>query len=329
MKTFLRRWRGLAALALATGPLLLHAGAAAAENWPTRPVTLIVPYGPGASNDLFTRALAEFLSKKFGQPFVVDNRPGANGFIGSSQGARAEPDGYTFVQNNNGIIAFGLTDKQIQFDVTKDLAPVALIAKSPSGIHVPASSPIRTVQDLVEAAKADPDNFFYGTLSPTSTQALQVERFNMLAGIKMKPVVYKSAADATLDLAAGRINVYFISVSTTIGQIEANQIRLIAYTGAGAPPTAPQAPTVEEAGIAGFDSQLWWGLWAPNGTPADIIQKMNEATNEALKDPAIVELMAKSGATPSPATPEEFGTFVTDVRNEMAELIETLGIEIK
>lgn len=317
----------VAAGTMLSGPLASTAHAQASD-WPNKPVTLVVPWGPGASNDAFTRALAEIFTKRFGQPFVVDNRPGANGFVGSSSAARAEPDGYTFLENNVGIAALGLTDRGIQFDVTKDVTPVGALATSPSGIHVPYDSPIQSIQDLVAAAKAKPEGLFYGTTSVNGTQALQVELFNLLAGIKMKPVVYKSSADAQKDLVAGRIDVYFVTVSSTIGQIESKQVRLIGYTGKGVPSTAPQAPTVEEAGIPGYDSQHWWGFWAPNGTPRDIIEKFNAALNDALKEPTIVAMMARSGAVPAPGTPEDFAARIAREREEVADLIVKAGIQV-
>jgi tripartite-type tricarboxylate transporter receptor subunit TctC len=299
-----------------------------AQNWPARPVTLVVPYGPGASNDLFTRKLAELLTKQLGQPFIVENRPGAGGFTGTNAVAKSAPDGYTFLEIPNGIAGFKPVMK-VDFDPTKDLSPIGLMARSPTAMVVPSGLPVKSVQELIAYAKANPDKTFYGYTGAGTTQHTQTELFNHLAGLKIKGVNYKSSAEAQTDLVAGRLQLMIVTVASTLGQIQSGQLRLLAYSDSNSPPTAPKAPTMAQEGVKGMESaQIWWGLFAPAGLPADIQKKMNEAVNVALKDPSFIELMAKSGATPSPVTADEFGKIVKKEVDDLLEIIKIANIQI-
>lgn len=283
------------------------------QTWPTRAVTLVVPYAPGASNDTFTRAIANVLSKKFGQPFVVENRPGAGGFSGSEQVRKAAPDGYTFLEMPNGIASFKLAMK-VDLDPSTDLQPMSIFARSPTVMVVPAAVPAKTVAEFIDYAKKNPETFF-GYTGIGTTQHIPGELFNSLTGLKLKGVNYKSSADAQTDLVAGRLQVMFITVASVAGQLQSGQLRLLGYTNDSAPASSPKAPTLADAGVKGMESQqIWWGFFAPKGTPADIVNKMNEGINEALRDPAVIDLFARSGATTSVTTPAEA---LSVVKNEI------------
>lgn len=303
---------GAAAL-LALAPL----DEARAQAWPSRPVTLVVPYGPGASNDTFTRALASLLSKRFGQPFVVENRPGAGGFTGTNYVANTTPDGYTFLEMPSGIASFGSV-MDVKFNPTTDLAPVALFARAPTAMVVSASLPVKTVQEFVAYAKARPDQLFYGFAGIGTGQHQHAEMFKSATGLKIKGVNYKSSAEAQTDLVAGRLQLMLVTVASTLGQIQSGQLRLLAYADGNYPPGVPPAPTLKEAGVPNMEkAQTWWALFAPAKVPQEIVLKLNAAINDALKEPDFVSLLAKSGATPSPGAPQQ----LTDtLRQEIADL---------
>jgi tripartite-type tricarboxylate transporter receptor subunit TctC len=315
----IRRRTLLAGLAAAALPLLAGAGPSAAQSWPARPVTLVVPYAPGASNDTFTRAIADILSRRFGQPFVVDNRPGAGGFTGASTVVRAAADGYTFLEMPNSIAGFKPI-MNVDLDPLKNLTPIAVFARAPTALVVPASLPVKTVAEFVDYAKANPAATFYGFAGIGTTQQQHMEQFKALTGLKIKGVNYKSSADAQTDLLAGRLHAMIVTVASTLGQIQGGQLRLLAYTDSNYPPESPKAPTMAELGIKGMEkAQIWWGLFGPAGMAPELVGSVNAAVNEALKDPGFVALLAKSGATPAPVTPEAFVAMIKEENAIVAE----------
>jgi tripartite-type tricarboxylate transporter receptor subunit TctC len=319
----------IATVLLAGLAALVGADGVQAQAYPSRSVTMVVPFGPGASNDTFTRAIAEQLTKQFGVPFVVENRAGAGGFTGSSAVSKAAPDGYTLLEMNNSIASFKQVMK-VNFDPAKDLSPVGMMARSPTAMLVPASSPAKTVQEFIAYAKANQDKIFYGFTGIGTTQQLHAELFNTLVGLKLKGVNYKSSAEAQTDLIAGRLAVMFVTVASTLGQIQSGQLRLLAYSASNAPPDAPKAPTMAEAGVKGMESaQSWWGLFAPPGLPADVQKKLNDGVNQALKDPGFVSLLARSSATPAPMTAEAFGKEIVKEVDEIAAIIKAANIKIE
>lgn len=279
------------------------APAALAEDWPTRAVTLVVPYGPGASNDTFTRAIAEVLSAELGQPFVVENRVGAGGFIGSNSVKNEEGDGYIFLEAPSAIVGLGPIGK-MDLDVQADFKPVALLATSPTAMAINANIPANTVQEFLAWLEENPDKAFYGYAGAGATSHLHAELFNHLSGAELQGVNYKSSADAQADLVGGRLAAMFVSVASTKGQVDAGQLKLLAYADDNYPAGSPEAPTMAEAGVEGYDiAQLFWAMFAPKGTPDDIVAKMTAAVNNALEHPSVVDLMERSGATPAPGDP--------------------------
>jgi tripartite-type tricarboxylate transporter receptor subunit TctC len=276
-----------------------------ADDWPSRPVTVVVPYGPGASNDTFARAVSKELSTSLGQPFVVDNRPGAGGFSGTNSVVKADADGSTFLELPNSIVSFAPT-MHVAFDPFTDLTAIGLMARAPTAMVVPSSLPVKTVADFIAYAKANPDTTFFGMAGVGTTQHQHAELFNKNAGTKVLPVNYKSSADAQTDLVGGRLQVMFVTIASALGQIEGGQLRLLAYTADNYPAGSPAAPTLAEAGVPNMEgAQIWWALFAPPGLPQDITTKMNASLNAALATQAFKDLAAKSGATPAPSTPAE------------------------
>jgi tripartite-type tricarboxylate transporter receptor subunit TctC len=305
------------------------AGPAFAQAWPNRPVTLVVPYSPGASNDTFTRAIAGILSKKFGQPFVVENRPGAGGYTGAAAVQKAAPDGYTFLESPSGIVAIKETMKH-DLDAVTDIATVSVFAKSPSALIVPASLPVNNVAEFLDYAKKSPQPLFYGYSGAGNTGQIYPELLTSLTGVKFQGVNYKSSAETTTDLIAGRLQIQFVSVAAVMGQLKSGQVKLLAYAVKNEAEGAPPAPTFADAGIKGMDvAQLWWGMFAPKGLPPDILKKMNEAINEALKDPSVVDLFAKSGAAPWIQTPEESSRVVKQEVETLLTIIKDANLKFE
>jgi len=308
-----------AAAATLASPALAQAPA-----WPARAVTLVVPYAPGASNDTFTRAIAEILQKKFGQPFLVDNRPGAGGFTGTNSVARAQADGYTLLESPSSIAGYKPIMK-VPMDPLKDLTPLSMIARSPAAMVVPSSLPVKTVKEFVEYAKANTDKVFYGFAGIGTTQHQQGELFKKQTGLKIKGVNYKSSADAQTDLVAGRLGMMIVSVSSTLGQITSGQLRLLAYADSNYPPGSPEAPTFAQAGVPGMESaQLWWCFFAPPGLPRPLAERINAVLNEAILEPSFVALLQRGGATPAPVSIEEF----TKVLKTEIAMVEEFAKEI-
>lgn len=305
MRKELTRRNVLIAAAASSGAGFLP-WAARAQAWPARPVTLVVPYGPGASNDIFTRALGEILSKKFNQPFVVENRPGAGGFSGTLAVSRSAPDGYTFLEIPNSVAGFK-PGMKVDLDPLTHLTPIGTLARAPTALVVNASLPISTTAEFVAYCRANPASTYYGYAGIGTAQHQHMEMFAQATGIKPRGVNYKSSADAQLDLVAGRTQAMIITVASTIGQIQSGQLRLLSYTNNSYPATSPKAPTMAEAGVPGMEkAQSWWGVFGPAGMSADLVKIVNSAINEAIADPSFVALLAKSGATPAPSTPEQF-----------------------
>lgn len=315
--------RAMAGLALAAG--LGLALPAVAEDWPTRAVTLVVPYGPGASNDTFTRAVAEILSQKLGQPFVVENRAGAGGFTGAASVAAAEPDGYTFLEAPNAIVSYKPLMK-VEDDPLDKLQPVGLLARAPSALVVPSGLGVSTVAEFIAYAKAHPDDTFYGAAGIGTTQNQHMELFNKNAGTAVKMVNYKSSADAQTDLVAGRLQAMIVTVASTLGQIEGGQLKLLAYTDDNYPAGAPEAPTLAEAGVPNMENaQIFWAMFAPKGVSPEIVAKLNAALNEALADPSFVALAAKSGASTAAGTPADLAAVLEAEAAQLQSFLE-LGV---
>jgi tripartite-type tricarboxylate transporter receptor subunit TctC len=301
--------------------------AAHAQSWPEKPVRIVVAFSPGASTDSFSRALANQLQAKFGQPFVVENRPGAGGWTGTQVVAQSKPDGYTLTVNANTIAILGLIQKT-NFDASTDLTPIAIVARSPVALLIPASLPVKTIKEFVDYAKANPDKTFYGSAGSGSTNHLYAELFNQRAGIQMKHVPYKGLAEALTDLAAGRVHMIFGTVASAAGLLKSGQVRLLAYGAAGRPEGSPEAPTVRESGLD-YDAAVWWGLFGPAGLPADIRKKLNEATNAAVTGSDFAKLLQTAGAVPSPVQAEAFTAEVKGVLTEVKQIIEAAKITLE
>jgi len=315
---------GLKRLILLALIALLPASASAQENFPTRPIHLIVGFGPGSSSDVTARLLAQKLAELLGKNVVVENRPGASSMLAAELAARAQKDGYTLLMATiaNSINMTLMPDKGGNFE--KDFAPVALVASIPEILVVTPSLQVNSVKDLIATAKAQPDALFYGAAGLGSGPHMATELFKKEAGIKMTGVLYPGSAQTVTDLLAGRIQVMFAPVTTVVGLMKDGKVKPLASTEAKRSSVAPDLPTIAEAAIPGFNTGIWYGLLAPTGTPQPIVDKLNKAINEALKDPALLANFGKQGLDPLGGTPAEFAAFIKSENERWAQVIKTM-----
>ena len=297
--------RRLGGVALGAG-LATAAGRASAQAWPGRSVTVVVPWPAGGSTDILGRGISRYLADRFGQPFVVDNRSGANGNIGANAVARAAPDGYTLMVTTNGPITNNtLLYRSMPFDPFKDLAPVALLAELPIVIAARSQMPYRTLPELIAYAKANPDKVNCGTPPLGSAAYLAVGLLMHLTGIKLNVVPYRGSAPLTNDLLAGAVDMALDLVTTYLPHIQAGTVRALGVTSAEPFPQLPGTPTVQAQGVAGYQATGWISLLGPAGLPAEITSRLNAASNAYLAMEETRALLPPLGLTPLGGTPAD------------------------
>ena len=316
------RRRVLAALAAPAGQALAQGDAPAPAQiagWPVRPVRIIVPFTPGGSNDAMARPLCERLQARFGQPFVVENRPGAGSAVGVGLVAQSPADGYTLMVTTSSVAAIGPVQGS-GFDPAAELEAVALLATSPLAVLTPPHSAIDSIAALVRADRARPGTLHFASSGPGSTTHIASELFNLRAGTTLQHVPYRGTAGALTDLVAGRVDVMFSTIASAAGQIRGGLLRVVAYTGEGRPAGTPDAPTVRAARID-YESGIWWGLFAPRGLPPPLLLGLSQASNAALADPGFARILAAEGAVPAPLPPEHFAGFLRAEMVAMREVV--------
>jgi len=318
--------RALARMAFAAG-ILAVAFAAQAQDYPTKPITIVVPFPPGASTDTAARALLPKMTEVLGQPVVVDNRPGSGGNVGTGFVARARPDGYTLLLTVNPPISMNKhMFKELPYDPEKDLTPVSLVATTVMALAVHPSLPVKTVQELIDYAKAHPGELKFGSAGIGSAHHINGEVINREAGIDMVHVPYPGGGPAIADLVGGHIMVSFGTLPAVLPHAQSNALRIIAVAEDERYEGLPDVPTIAET-IPGVGVQTWIGVMAPGGTPRPIVDKLNAAVNEALKDPAVIDLYKKSGVQVRGTTVEELAEVIHKDLAEYEVLFPQLGIE--
>ena len=315
--------------------LHLVAGAAAlpavsriawAQAYPTRPVRIIVPFAPAGSSDIVARLMGQWLSERLGQPFVIENRPGAGGNIGTEAVVRASPDGYTLliVGGWNAINAT-LYDK-LSFNFIRDIAPVAGIHREPYVIAVHPSVPAKTIPEFIAYAKANPGKLTMASAGIGAPSHLFGELFKMMAGVDMVHVPYRSGGPALTDLLGGQVQVMFPTTVSSIEYIKTGRLRALAVTTATRSDALPDIPTVGEF-VAGYEASAWLGIGAPKATPVKIVDKLNKEINAALADPKMKAKLADLGGTPFVGSPADFGKFIAEEIEKWGKVVKFAGIK--
>ena len=281
-----------------------------AQEWPTRPVRMIVPFPPGGGTDTVARPLAGKLAQILGQQVVVDNRGGAGGTIGAGVAAKSPPDGYTILLYSvHGAVA-AAAYKSLPYDLQKDLVPVTTVAIFPDVLVAANRVPAKTLPELVAWAKAHPANLNCGSAGNGTSRHLSCELFNAAAGVNATHVPYKGTGPAMQALMGGEIDWVFEALGSAAGQIRGGAVRPIVVTSAKRSPAFPEIPTAIESGLAGFEITSWYGLWVPAGTPPAVVQKLHDAVVKAFADPELKDTWAKLGAEPGGSSPEAFKALI-------------------
>jgi len=317
-----------AAVAIAVLPLEAIAQSPAAA-FPTKPVRLVVPFPPGGPLDVTGRAIAQKLSEAWGQPVVVDNRPGAGGNIGAELVAKAPADGYTVVMGALSTHAVNPSlYAKMPYDAVKDFAPITLVATTPNVLVVNPALPVTSVRELIAYAKANPGKVAFGSGSNGSAGHLAGELFKVETGADMLHVPFRGAAPAMQALLAGDTQIMFDNLASSMPQVKAGKLRALAVTTAQRSKLVPELPTMAEAGLAGFDISTWFGLLAPAGTPPEIVAKWNAEVTKILNAPEMRERLNAQGAEPTPTTSAEFAAFIQREIPKYARIVKASGAKV-
>jgi tripartite-type tricarboxylate transporter receptor subunit TctC len=317
-----RRW-----LSTATA-LLLAAAAVHAQDYPEKAVRLIDPYAPGGSTSVVSRAISQKFQKFTSQPMVVDHRPGAGSNIGSEIAAKAAPDGYTLLLGSSSLAINPSMYRNMSFDPLKDLTPVALLIRTPNVLAMNPSVPVHSTRELIDYLRANPGKLNYGSSGNGATNHMAIELFKSLAKVNVQHVPYKGGSEAMAALLGNQVQVLFNPASTLAPQDKAGKLRMIAV-GGKTRVVGLNLPTVAESGLPGFESDVWFGLFAPAGTPPAVLAKINQITNRILKDKQVSEIMKKNGLEPAGGTADEMRKLLSDDTERWAEVVRTTGARIE
>jgi tripartite-type tricarboxylate transporter receptor subunit TctC len=302
---------------------------AVAEDWPSRPVTLIVPFPPGGTTDILARIVGQALSARLGQSVIVENVGGAGGTLGASQAAKAAPDGYTiFMATIAHTMAPGIY-KSLPYDFEKDFDPITVIAYVPNIVIVNLAVPAKTIGELIVYIRANPGKVNYGSAGIGSTEHMSGELMAAMANLKMVHVPYKGGAPMMADLIAGHIEMSIETSGSATPHIKAGTVRALAVSTAKRSPAFPDLPTLAEAGLTGYDVKTWYGLLAPHGTPDAIRDRLYKELSEILRSPDIVERLAGIGADPGGDTPAEFANFIQSETDKWIKLAKDAHISVE
>jgi len=322
-----------AATFAATVAVLAMASAASAlaqAVYPNKPIRIIVAYTPAGATDILARAVGQKMSEAWGQPVIVENRPGANGNIGTEVAARATPDGYTLLMVTAG--SHGVNPslyRKLTWDAVKDFAPVSLVAMVPNIMVVNNAVPVKNVKELIAYLKASPGKHSYGSPGLGSTAHMSMELFKSMTGTEIVHIPYKGSAGVLQDLIAGQIIVTIDNMPPYLPQVKAGRIRALGVSPAKRSPAVPDVPTIAEAGVPGYDAAAWFGLVAPAGTPKAIVDKLAAETQRILRQPDVAERLSGLGAEPVGSTPAEFGAFMKAEIAKWAKVIKDAKVELQ
>jgi tripartite-type tricarboxylate transporter receptor subunit TctC len=309
--------------------LLLVAGAAGAQTYPARGITMIVPFPAGGSADLVARAIAEHMSLNWKQNVIVANRPGASGNIGSEAVARAAPDGYTLLYGTTALASSPAVYASLGYNALTDLAPVTLIVKQANVLVVHPSLPATTVQQLIALDRAHPGTLNSASAGVGSSNHLALVLFNMLSGAAIGHVPYKGAAPAIADTMGGHVHMTFAPIAAAVPPVEARKLRAIGISSVERSRALPAVPTISESGVPGYEAGGWNALLAPRGTRRETVLTINRAVHEALRSPKVRQILERSGAEDAAGTPEAFAAFLRTEIEKWAKVVKAAGIQLK
>ncbi|MBB3009365.1 Bug family tripartite tricarboxylate transporter substrate binding protein [Cupriavidus alkaliphilus] len=330
----LSRFRGHARLALILALTVATAGAplttAAQSDWPSKPITYVVPYPPGGTTDILARLIAQKLGQALHTTVVVENKPGATGAIGSAFVARAAPDGYTILGASTASHAINpALNPRPTYDAVKSFAPVALVGTIPSVLVVGANSPYRDVRGLLAAAKREPGRLSYGSGGTGTILQMSAELLKQQQGVRMTHVPYKGDVPAIQDVMAGHVDFMFAPTAPILPLVRAGKLRALAVATKARAASLPNVPTMAEAGVAGFEAEQWQGIFAPAGTPAAVVQKLNAEINRALKDPEVRAQLDGLGINPASGSPQALADFQKEDIAKWTRVGKAGGIELE
>ena len=317
------------AITIAAASALAFSSAAIADAYPTKPIRLIIPFAVGGSTDNLGRVLAARLSEKLGQQVVADNRPGAGGNIGTDLVAKAPADGYTLLFATEGTLGINPSlYKKLPFDPEKDFTPIAQFASVPNILVVNPKVQAKTVEELAAYAKRKPASLNMGSAGNGTTNHLSGELFQSMTGTSFTHVPYKGSGPAMADLLADQIQLMFDNLPGSLPHVKAGSLRALAVTSAKRSPLLPDVPTMAEAGVPGYDVEVWFGVAAPKGLPAQTLATLSKAITEISQEPATIEKILNIGATPLTSTPAEFGSRIQEARLKWAPIVAHSGAKI-
>ena len=314
-------------IAAAVTALLTTGGMASARSaFPTRPVHILVPYAAGGGVDILARTLGDVVSRQWGQPVVVENRPGAGGVVASQALVQAQPDGYTLIVVASGHATNPFLYPKLPYDTFKDFAPISLLADSPNILLVKADSPFKSLGDVIAQAKAKPGSLSFANAGPGTSTHLAGQLLKNLAKIEIEPIPYKGGAPAITDLLGGQIPLSFNNGPESVGQLAAGTVRALAVTTAQRAPFLPDVPSIGET-VPGYDTEVWWGLLGPGGMPRDLVEKLAHDFVAALNSDAVKDRLTKLGASPIGSTPQVFDAKIHADYEKWGPIIQAAGIK--
>jgi tripartite-type tricarboxylate transporter receptor subunit TctC len=319
----------LACLSIALSAAALPAAAGTAAEWPTRPITILVPFSPGGTVDIVARIVGQKLSAELGQSVLIDNRAGAGGTIATGMVAHASADGYTLLAQHMGLAFNATLYEKSTFDTARDILPIAHIGTTPNVLVTSNSLPIRTVGDFIKLAKSKPNEINYGSGGIGSAGHLPMAVLESVTGARMVHVPYRGATPAMTDLVSGQIQAMLQTIPAVMPYIQAGKVHAIATSGKTRSSALPNLPTLQEAGIKDFDYSPWYGLFAPSGTPAPVVKKLHAAINKVLSDPEISGKLSQQGLDVQKMTREQFSEIVSRDIEKWGTSIKALQLKVE
>lgn len=323
-----RSWIAAIAVLMAAAPLALSAAEQAQGNSGGKPISIVVPYATGGGVDFYARLLAQELGPILGQSVIVENRPGGGGHIGADYVAKREPDGRSFMLNTNAYVISAVLFKKLSYDPVKDLIPVTTLGDAPLVVAVSSGLPVHNLADLVALSRTKDSKIAYGSCGTGTNQHLGGELFKAMTGADILHVPYKGCGPAAADLAGGQVQVAITSYAATVPFVKSGKVRNLSNTMTKRSKVAPDLPSAAESGVAGYDVNQWYGLFAPAKTPRDAIDRMNQAIARALTNEEMVKKLLTSGIEPAHGTPEEFGKIVRSDFQRWGKLAGELSITL-